>query len=158
MIKYICNYCENQFNTEEEYEKHFFSCTKNPFLEVNKKPLYSIGVNYNFEKNVYSITKHKEFVYEYENRYVMLDESSILDEVNFSEICKKEDIGCFKLYDHTDSPVGGGYNQTFYVLYYSLIPIEFAEIKKKIEDKIKEELLKKVNKLNDFIENLNIKY
>jgi hypothetical protein len=155
MIKYICNYCENQFNTEEEYEKHFFSCTKNPFLEVNKISLYSIVVHYNFEKNVYSITKHKEHVYEYENKYVQL--CSILDEVDFTEICKKEEIDCVQFFDHTESCVGGGYNQTFDVLYYSLMPIEFAEINKKIEDKIKEELLKKVNKLNNFIENLNIK-
>lgn len=133
MIKYICDYCEEEFFDEEEYEKHCFKCDKHPYSQSKSIEMWKclLTVNLNNFKTSYKTFSYD--VFEKEDRYITYDRDFCSEKL----FCRKEIIEkIVRSKSEYDGVIMLEYKTFKLPIYEFIKPLFEEEVKKILQEKI----------------------
>ena len=152
MIKYICDWCEEEFFDLDEFEEHKDNCSKSPYHKSKSIPAYVFQIKvviHNFE----IVTSSKSVicnVFDMDDKYVEWIHES--EDFSYERLfCMKENLD--KIIMRTSCYPGEVIFQ-----YKSLNSINLEDIKPQFEEKINNFIEEKINQLISAKDNLKINY
>jgi hypothetical protein len=152
MIKYICDWCEEEFVDLDEFEDHMDNCVKSPYHKSKSIPVYVFQMKvtiYDFK----IVTSSKMItcnVFVNDDKYVEWVKES--DDFSYERLfCIKENLD--KVIMRTSCFSGEAIFQ-----YKSLKTINVEEIKSELEEKINSFIEEKINQLIFAKNNLKFNY
>ena len=152
MIKYICDWCEEEFFDLDEFEDHLDNCIKSPYYKSKSIPGYVFQMKV-IMHDFNIITSSKKItcnVFDNDDKYVEWVKES--HDFSYERLfCMKENLD--KVIARTSCVKGEVIFQ-----YKSLNPIKVEKIKPELEEKINNFIEEKINLLISAKDNLKINY
>ena len=152
MIKYICDYCEEEFFDLDELEEHMDNCIKSPYHKSKSIPGYVFQMNVTIH-DFSIITSSKMItcnVFDKGDKYVEWVKES--HDFSYERLfCLKENLD--KVIARTSCFKGEVIFQ-----YKSLKPINVEKIKTELEEKINNFIEEKINQFISAKNNLKLNY
>ena len=147
MIKYICDYCGEQFCDSGEYVDHQNDCIKSPYQKSNMIPLHCYKVTYHLGTGQYDLDNEVKDVFDMNTHYEELQycdgertQGRIIQKSKMNKVLVSANL----------------HDMIIFKYYYTISDILFPDVKQLFEEAIKNEIQNRINKLNSLKGNVKL--